>query len=205
MTVSHTFPSGDYWEDWMKDFRFGGLIFVPSDGLYEKAGSLRVLYDPDSARTSPPHLTITQPFTSAPTDADLARVRQSIRSHSAFQIQIGPGVASPNGKMIWLDAKPSQPLVELRESLHALGLFRTDLPFTRGFIPHLTLSEKPRPSEEVVQALETVERVFDPELCLIDRIIWSTPDEHFFFQEREVFRLGSNRSRNVKNLSDLRT
>ena len=79
--MSFEFPNGHAWKSWMRDFRFGTLAFMPDGDLNSFSDSMRRRFDPESAHTCGPHITVTQPFTAAPSDADLKKVEDLIFSN----------------------------------------------------------------------------------------------------------------------------
>ncbi len=46
------YASGEQWKNWMKDYRFGTLVFVPNGDLRQTVDALRNEYDPLSASTT---------------------------------------------------------------------------------------------------------------------------------------------------------
>jgi len=183
------FSSGQNWQSWMKDFRFGTLVFIPTGDLRQTADVLREQFDPTSARTSAAHITLTQPLATAPTDADLEQIEQVISSLTRFNIQIGPATTSPNKKLLWLDVNPKDPILALRENLHRESFFRTDLPLTKGFIPHLTISELPRDDKEVIAINKDLNSKISTWNILFSSVVWIVPDENFIFRETRIFQL----------------
>lgn len=173
----------------MKDFRYGTLMLIPEGPLFHTAHKLREIYDPLSAKTSPPHLTVTQPF-SQPLDAEAEkRITDLLLNIAGFKVQIGPATTSPNQQLIWLDVSPKEPVLEIRELLHETGLFRTDLPLTKGFIPHLTVSEARRNPNEVKTILDQLNKEHSPLEVNFKSLVCSVPDNDFVFNEIKVFKL----------------
>ena len=172
----------------MKDFRFGTLVLLPTGDLRQISDRLRQKFDPISARTCAAHITITQPFTVTPTKQDIQKVQGLIVSFSRIKTQIGPATTSPNKRLIWLDVNPKNSVLRLRDELHETGLFRTDRPFTKGFIPHLTISENQRDPEEVVSILDDLNSKYKPRHILFDAVAWIIADDDFVFHEHYSFR-----------------
>lgn len=162
---------------------------MPSGPVHEWAGQLRAVYDPTAARNSPPHLTITQPFRMAPSAKDLVTIARVVAAFGDFQATLGPAIASPNGRMVWLDAQPRERILELRERLHDTGLFNTDIAFTIGFLPHLTISEEVRNADEVERIIERLNADRSRWDLTFDRLSWSVPTDEFVFEERLSFPL----------------
>lgn len=177
------------WRSWMKDFRYGTLVFIPDSNVKLIVDQLRAEYDSNSAQISMAHITLTQPFKKAPSKEDLQIVTQIINSFSSFEVVVGPVVTSPNKRLIWLDVSPKQKVIELRDRLHDSGLFRTDLPLTKGFIPHMTISEAGREPEEVQTISERLNERLKPWALSFSAIYWILPNEDFTFKEFQSFKL----------------
>lgn len=181
--------SNDNWKNWMKDFKFGTLVFIPSGELRNKVDSLRTFYDPTSAKTSMAHITITQPFSKALTNNEIQKIQNLISNFASFEFTVGPATTSPNKKLIWLDISQKESILAIRENLHELGLFRTDLPLTKGFIPHMTISEAPRSPEEVNSINNVLNTQLKPTSLWFNSIVWILPDQKFVFHEHHTFQL----------------
>ena len=97
--------------------------------------------------------------------------------------------SSPNKKLIWLDVNPKQQILQIRDSLHDLNLFRLDMPFTSGFIPHLTISELERSPSEAKRIIDDLNSLLTPWNILFDSVSWIIPNENFIFQEYRSFKL----------------
>lgn len=183
------YPSGAQWKDWMKDFRYGTLAFIPNGELRNAVDLLRNEFDPISAKTSMAHVTLTQPFSKAPSEEDVDRIEKEVLKAVRFEIEVGPATTSPNKRLLWLDISPKDPVLALRESLHETGLFRTDLPLTKGFIPHMTISEAGREPQEVVEINAGLNSKYKPWATSFSSVAWIIPDEDFVFKEYRFFKL----------------
>lgn len=173
----------------MKDFRFGTLVFIPTTDLRSIVDELRREYDPQSAQTSMVHVTLTQPLSKALSKEDVDNIERIIFSTRRFDIQVGPAITSPNKKLLWLDIAPKEPILALRETLHETGLFRIDLPLTKGFIPHMTISEAGREPENVQSINTTLNSKFKSWNILFSSVAWIIPDAKFTFKEHRFFEL----------------
>jgi 2'-5' RNA ligase len=171
----------------MEDFRFGTLVFLPSGDLRQTGDLLRERFDPVSAKTCAAHITLTQPFRATPNEERLAAL---IAGFKRFEATAGPFVSSPNQKLLWLDIQPAPNILALRDRLHETEMFRTDLPLTRGFIPHLTLSEEPREPAQVAQILTELNSKYPPWKFQFDTVSWIVPEGNFVFREVGRFELG---------------
>lgn len=181
---------GESWKTWMKDYRFGTLVFLPSGELKKSIDDLRREFDFESFISCGAHITITQPFTSAPDKNEINLIKDLIADVDNFSVEVGPAISSPNDVLIWLDVNPKDKILTIREKLHKTNLFRTDLPFTEGFIPHMTISELRREPENVmsiVKEMNLTQMLWTPQF---DSIAWIIPDENFVFKTHQIFELG---------------
>ena len=183
------YAAGGKWQNWMKDYEFGTLVFVPNGTLRSTVDRLRLEYDSVSASNSMAHITITQPFSKKPSDAEVLIIQDIINSLKSFEIIVGPFTTSPNRRLNWLDVAPKQMILDLREQLHGTGLFRTDLPLTKGFIPHMTISEEGRDPDEVNTINAKLNGQLNPWPTLFKSVTWIIPDEDFVFKEHRSFDL----------------
>lgn len=184
------YSSVETWHSWMKDYRFGTLALIPDGSLRETVDQLRQEYDPESAQTSMAHITLTQPFAKAPAEEELTQIYSLIAEFAKFKTTIGPAITSPKKKLLWLDVGMKEEVLALREVLHATGLFRTDLPLTKGFIPHMTISEVSRDPAEVTEINAVLNERYQPWPMNIESVAWIIPSDNFVFGEHMSFPLG---------------
>jgi 2'-5' RNA ligase len=189
-----SFASGNTWSTWMKSYRFGTLVFHPNKILTQHVHALREKYDFLAAATSKPHITITQPFLNEPTADDLQKIEALLKSLENFEITIGPAITSPNKRLMWLDVSNKEAVLNVRESLHQTNLFDLDLPLTKGFIPHMTISEEGREPQENFVKINEVNKTTKPFTVSFDKVTWIVPDDEFVFQNKQDFFLRSGSS-----------
>lgn len=173
----------------MQDYKFGAFIYFPERAVQDQIMPYRHKYDPVSAELSAPHITITQPLRRELNNEDINDINEVLSDHQKFHIRIGPPVSSPNQKMIWLDITPKDKILGLREDLHDTGLFRTDLAFTTGFIPHLTISEAerdPDKNDAIIQKLQYELPACD---AIMDHVDLSRPGDNNAFKTERSFNL----------------
>lgn len=187
------YAGGETWQSWMKDFKYGTLVFIPESNLRSIVDSLRMEYDPMSAHTSMAHITLTQPFSKVPSMGEIEYITKIIFSVGLLEVVVGPATTSPNKRLLWLDIESKGPILTLRENLHNTGLFRIDLPLTKGFIPHMTISESGR-EPEAVQAINNVlNEKYKPWKTSLSSVAWIIPDENFVFKVHRSFDLKPNK------------
>jgi 2'-5' RNA ligase len=179
-----TFPKGSGWPTWQRAYRFGLLVIEPPQELGAILDPIRERLDPISAAGIGAHITVTPPFAAAPSPADEARVRAAVRSAASIRVHLGRPTRFSGSSVVYLPVLPSHGLDELRTALLATGLFRLDLPHTRDFVPHLTLSEFGATPEEALRA-----KVPPPDQMafLVEGVAWAAPDEAFHFTRRRTF------------------
>lgn len=170
------------WQEWMKPYRFGTLLLEPPEPVLTHVNRLREKFNLDTLGFSQSHVTLTQPLRRPLHEEEWQKVRRVIASQPRFTLQIGPLVLSPNQELLWLDIEPKRTLLCLRGALHELGYFDMSLPFTSGFIPHMTISElrrDPKEAQRIATELNCENQKFEFE---VQAVQWSVPNELFHFQ-----------------------
>ncbi len=176
---------------WRDAYRHGSLLLLPPPDLGRLVDGLRRRYDPASHRVCRAHVTLTQPFVQAVSDLALARVEEVVASHPPMVLSYGP-VERLGGSVVVFRIEPRAEVLALREALHSLGLFNLSLPFTKGFVPHMTISE--REVEGPLRPLEGLPPARAEGSFLCSRVDHLVPDDGFVFRPRRSFLLGLARS-----------
>jgi 2'-5' RNA ligase len=135
-------------DDRLADFRFGVFVIALPEPLRSAVDALRGRFDPASARIAPPHISVTQPLAEEPNDIARADLGAVLAEFPPFEIRVGPARAFPDSSVVYLAVAPGEPILAMRAAAHATGLFRTDLPFSEGFVPHVTIREWPSEASE---------------------------------------------------------
>lgn len=177
------YADGAEWKTWMRDYNYGTFAFIPGGDLLQTVNALRGQFDPVAAQTCVAHVSLTQPLISPVTPEQLRSIESVIRSFRSFRFEVGPVTTSPNKRLLWLDVSGKETIVKLRDALHNLGLFRTDLPLTKGFIPHMTISEAGRDPAEVSAIISDLNMRINSWTAEFDAVSWIIPDQNFVFQE----------------------
>ena len=126
----------------LADFHLGTLAILLPEPLTMRIRELRQQFDPASAATAPPHITLTQPLAVPLTGARLrGRHRYCRLPFPSFDIGYGPARTFAGSTVVYLAVEPAKRLEELRGGLHGTGWFRLDLPHTDDFVPHITIRE----------------------------------------------------------------
>jgi len=173
---------------WRDAYRHGTLLLLPPEPLRATLDPLRRRHDPASAQMCTAHITLTQPFVAPLSDADVHAIAEVVRGHAPFDVVLGP-VERLAPDVVVLRVEPRHRVLSLRQRLHALGLFDLSLPFTEGFVPHLTLSER-----GLVEPLPPLPAASFP-CASVHHLV---PDDDFVFGVRQVFALGSYRGEGPK-------
>jgi 2'-5' RNA ligase len=134
--------------DHLADYRFGVFVIALPEPFRAQVDALRRRFDPASAGVAPPHVSVTQPLAEEPNDVARADLGAVLAEFPPFEIRVGPARAFPGSTVVYLAVEPGEPILALRAAAHATGLFRTDLPFTEGFVPHITIREWPGEARE---------------------------------------------------------
>ncbi|TQV72351.1 2'-5' RNA ligase family protein [Aliikangiella marina] len=125
---------------WQKDYQYGTLLLLPPPQVMQIVNSLRQQYDPQSHKICVAHITLTQPLIKEISTDELNLIEKIISQFSQFEIQYGP-ISNLSQTCIIFQIAPKKVILTLREKLHQTGFFNLNLPFTEGFIPHMTVSE----------------------------------------------------------------
>lgn len=179
--------------DWRKDFRYGTCVIWPQGVTARVANQLRARYDGVSQRHCAAHITITQPFLADPDDKALETIQNIVSSVPSFSIYAGPIEPFGDSNVLKFDIHPKSILLTLRKRLHDTGLFNLSLPFTEGFIPHMTISECGLPGGESLQALvKELNKDVPPTMFQVTALAYIRPDPSFHFKEAHAFALGAS-------------
>jgi 2'-5' RNA ligase len=176
--------------DWRDIVRPGTLLIWPPEPLRTRVNTLRRTYNPEAQKNCDGHITLTQRFLIPPNKAAFQTIEAIAATTSAFSIHFGPIERFGTSVVVKFDIGPKPIILALRERLHATGLFNLRLPFTEGFIPHMTVSEfglkTPKAAAKVVQKLnETVEMGTFP--CV--EFAYARPDGFSHFHTVRTFPL----------------
>lgn len=182
------------WTDWQRNYLPGLFVIWPPDALREAVNRLRAAYDPVSQLTIEAHITLSQPFLSMPTEKEWAVLAQIVAGFKPFEIRYGPVDTFFPSPVIYLAIQPQESVLALRQALHDTGLFNLTLPFTEGFVPHMTITEgrSQRPVDE--QALAEIRAQAPSGTFLLSEIAHVVPDKHFHLESKKRLRLGLSHS-----------
>ncbi|MFW6075360.1 MAG: 2'-5' RNA ligase family protein [Chloroflexota bacterium] len=171
-------------------YRFGTFVLWPPDGVRSQVNPLRAQYDPASQAACEAHITLTQPFSVEPDAAIWERIRHVARLHAPFTVRYGPVNSFLPYPCIYLEIEPAERILQLREDLHALGVFNLDLPHTEGFIPHMSITDGSPDVRETEQILNRLSEDAPSGSFRCTEITYIRPDDSFQFSVIRTFPLG---------------
>ena len=178
--------------DWQADYQHGTFVVWPTGEIEGISNELRQTYDPESQAHCPAHITVTQPFLEAPSAESWRQIETIVSSFSTFPISVGPIEPFGASTTLKFDIEPKAPLRQLRRKLHETGLFNLTLPFTEGFIPHMTISEFGLDDRTVVECLAaTLNQEISSHVFSCRALAYIRPDSNFQFQEVRCIPLGN--------------
>lgn len=173
---------------WKDNYRFGTLLLLPPKNVSSIVDMLRAQYDPESHKTCVSHITLTQPLLEKPTSGQIASMRDLAMSIAPFTIQYGP-VQLFGSKCVVFGVEPKQEIVSIRNRFHETGLFNVSLPYTDGFVPHMTISETGIPdAHSIIPALN---REHSGGAFQCARVFYLIPNDAFVFEVADVFELST--------------
>ncbi|MCP4375866.1 MAG: 2'-5' RNA ligase family protein [bacterium] len=171
---------------WKDNYRFGTLMLMPPGDISDIVDNLRARYDPESHRTCVAHVSLTQPLLDQVTGAHIETMRDVAGKMRSFEIQYGP-VGLLGSTCVIYKIKPSERVILLRNKFHEIGLFNLSLPYTDGFIPHMTISEGGIQDVENVLPILNSEHSIGSFTC--KEVFHLVPNRDFIFEVRNVFQL----------------
>lgn len=163
-------------EGWEIPYLPGALVIVPPVPIRQRIDRLRRKYDLASARRIPAHISVAQPFRAEPDKAALAQVQEVLGRFRPFVVKYGPLRNFLPYPCIWYEIQPAELIVEMRRALHATGLFNTDLPFTEGFIPHMSITHGSPGPEETLWIFNRIRSRVQNGSFPVESIIYTRPD-----------------------------
>jgi 2'-5' RNA ligase len=180
----------EHWEEWQKVYQFGTLVIWPADHVREIINNQRQEFDPKSAAICEAHITLTQPLIHPLDEHEWKEVQTTASQFLSFEIRYGPLKSFLPYPCIWYEVQPVERILEIREALHKTGFFDLSQPHTRGFIPHMTITEGlsgPAVDESLFAELQ---KQSHPGSFTCSQIAFIRPDEKFSFSVHEFINLG---------------
>jgi len=177
-------------KNWQKPYKHGLLVIWPPKEVSIIVNKLKSQYDPLACSYIKAHLTLTQPFLKEPTPSVLKTIEKTLSEFPTFTIDFGPIEVFKNSTVIKYSIKPAKKILTLREKLHQKGYFNLSLPFTEGFIPHMTISEFG--VKDLISARKLAQKLNqenDRGSFICNEIAYVRPDDKFYFKTIKKFKL----------------
>ena len=177
-------------DDWKLDFQYGTFLIWPEEEVRAMANKLREKYDPESQKICDAHITLTQPLLEEPNEEAWKLIESILSNFEPFVIHFGPIEQFGSSPVVKFDVEPKDKVLAIRESLHETGLFNLTLPFTEGFIPHITITESGLESSEAASELATeLNQKIAQGTFQCNEVTYVRPDESFNFKSIRSFPL----------------
>ena len=171
-------------------YKHGTFVIWPSGKIRKIVSGLRKMYDPKSQKICGPHIFLTQPFKIKPGEATWKKIDKIAKGFSKFKITVGPVEQFGSSYVIKFNIQPRKRIVELRNRLHKLGFFNTDLPYTKGFIPHMTVSEGAlRGDKKVKKVISGLNKKLKKMRFECSEITYIVPNKKFHFNVKRRIKL----------------
>jgi 2'-5' RNA ligase len=177
-------------KNWQKPYKHGLFVIWPPKKVSTAVNKLKSRYDPLSCSYIEAHVTLTQPFLKEPAPSVLKAIEKVIGEFPAFTINFGPIDVFENSTVIKYNIQPAKNILALREKLHQEGYFDLSLPFTEGFIPHMTISESG--IKDKISARELAQKLNkenDGGSFICEEVAYVRPDDKFHFETMKKFQL----------------
>jgi len=174
---------------WKEDYRFGSIVVWPPDEVRRQINPLRERYDPRSHSICEAHVTVTQPFLVSPREKELDKLISIVSSFEAFEITYGPLNHFLPYPCIYYAIHPVAYFLEIRVSLHRSGLFNLSLPYTDGFIPHMSITDGMPDAEMTKEIFQESQTELTGGSFQCDSLALIEPDEQFVFHVSQLLYL----------------
>ncbi|OYD16993.1 hypothetical protein CH330_01230 [candidate division WOR-3 bacterium JGI_Cruoil_03_51_56] len=179
-------------EGWLIPYLPGALVIIPPGPVRQRIGRLRRKYDSNPVGLVPVHITVTQPFRHQPTGEESDIVMRILVRFQPFKLRYGPLRTFLPYPCIWYEIQPAEKIIKLRRALHASGLFNTDLSHTRGFVPHMSITDGTPDSEDTERIYNRIRNRVRQGEFLVDSLVYTRPDWQMFFKTVKTIPLGRN-------------
>lgn len=178
-------------QGWEMPYMPGTMVIFPPGPIRRRVDRLRRKYDRRSADRVSAHVTVTQPFRTEPGKPELDLVNEVLGRFGPFALRFGPLRNFLPYPCIWFEIQPAEQVLAIRNALHTTGLFNTDLEYTEGFVPHMSITDgtpDPVETEQLFNRLKA--RVRGGEFA-VDSLVYARPDWRVRFQPVKTLGLGA--------------
>ncbi len=179
----------DHWEDWQKPYQFGTLVIWPPDEVREIVNSQRERIDPVSQSYCETHISVTQPLSRRLETEEWDRLGDLLVSFGSFIIEYGPLNTFLPYPCIWYEIRPTNRVLELRDTLHQTGYFNLDMKHPQNFIPHMTITEGVSGPELDEDLLHMLQQESGNGSFQCEGLAYIVPDSDFRFRVSRILPL----------------
>ena len=178
------------WQPWQLPYKNGMLVIWPPDSERQYVNAFRAKHDPVSQEICEAHITVTQPFMSAPSGDTWGAISGVLAHCGVFEVHYGPVRSFLPSPVIWLEIQPSSTIVAMRNALHDTSAFDLTLPHTNDFIVHMTLTEGLSGNDVDEALLSRLSSEVKSGSFTCREIAYLRPDANFRFSVDRFVRLG---------------
>lgn len=178
-------------DEMQRVYACGTLVIWPPDEVREVVNFWRSRFDPQSQAICEAHITLTQPFLWEPDEHEFDLIKHVVASHRSFRIEYGPLNSFLPYPCVYLEVRPSEPILRLRDDLHHLGMFDLTQPHTEGFVPHLSITDGYPDAEQSRLILAALERDAPRGTFICARASYIRPDDDYHFKIERQFSLSA--------------
>lgn len=179
------------WEDWQRDYRLGLILIMPPQEVSQQIDPLRAKYDPRSYAICPTHISVSDPLRREMTLEVEDEIRHILGAVKPFMLHFDKPHASTEHGGVAYPIEPKEPIVALKEALHAASAFAGEV-YRRRHIPsHMTIAEFIT-IEDSLRLRTQLQDSAPSGSFLCDRLEFIVPDEDFHFQRAATFFLGAS-------------
>jgi len=177
-------------DDWKQHYTHGTIFIYPAEAVRKLVNSLREQYDSESHKICDAHITLTQPLLAEPNEKSFQLIESVLNTLKAFTIYYGPIETFGDSQTIKFDIQPKDAILTMRSALHQTGLFNLALPFTEGFIPHMTISEFGIGTTDAAKKFAAkLNQSIQPGIFQCNEIVYVKPNTSFHFEDVRKCRL----------------
>ena len=177
------------WADWQKVYEHGTLVILPTNDVREFVNTLRERHDPVSQKYCETHITLTQPLLNRLTEGECKRLKTILSGFEPFEISYGPLNTFLPYPCIYYEVQPAEAILNIRNALHETRLFNLTLPYTEGFIPHMTITEGYYDVDETKRIFDKLKDEISGGVFRCSEISFIIPDINFHFEVNRRFKL----------------
>jgi len=174
---------------WKEDYKFGTIVIWPPDNVRSHVNPLRERHDPRSHAICEAHVSVTQPFLATPKENEWEKLIAIVSGFEASEITYGPLNHFLPYPCIYYEIHPPDYLLKIRRALHATGLFNLSLPYTEGFVPHMSITDGMPDAGTTESLFQELQEEVSGGSFQCDALTLIEPDESFVFHMTRLLHL----------------